>query len=227
MYTARAEAGDGAVAGMDLGPLTTYVAVGYIARSAYFNNVDSEIANRFSTGEVTIDLLRPINVHGYWLAQAAGETLFRIVFFALPMAVVVVPMFDVAPPSGDGWWQFPLLFIIAFMINGELNFSAGVMAFWLESTWGLMSLKRNALMLCSGLMVPLHFLSGLIGETAVLLLTCAPFAWIGYYPTMAYIGQLPQAGWVLVGGCAWMVVLRVFNIWLWRRAAQRLEVQGG
>ena len=79
-----------------------------MARAAYFNNIDSEIASRFSTGEVTIDLLRPINVHGYWLSQAAGETAFRLLFFTLPMSLVVVPLFGIHAPIGDGWWQFPL-----------------------------------------------------------------------------------------------------------------------
>ena len=62
VYTAR----DGAaVGGYNLVELTTYFAVGFMARAAYFTNIDSDIANRFKTGEVTVDLLRPINVHAY------------------------------------------------------------------------------------------------------------------------------------------------------------------
>jgi ABC-2 type transport system permease protein len=228
IFTAKGLAPDERLGGMTLAQLTTYLAVGYIARSAYFTNTDSEIAARFQSGDVTIDLLRPLSFHGQWLAQAAGETFFRILFFALPMSVVLVPIFDVALPSGDGWWQFPLLFAMAFLINAELNILAGSASFWLEDITGLMSLKRNMIMLLSGVMVPLHFL----GETLSGMTMVLPFALISYYPTMAYVGKLgveghPSAWHALTLGIIWCMVLRLSNIALWRAAARRLEVQGG
>src|SRR3954467_8425328 len=85
IYHARGLGPGEALQGMTLAQLTTYPAVGYIARAAYFTNTDSEIAARFQSGDVTLDLLKPLDFHGQWLAQAAGETCFRVLFFALPM----------------------------------------------------------------------------------------------------------------------------------------------
>lgn len=213
---------------LTLAQLTTYLAVGYIARSAYFTNTDGEIAARFQTGDVSLDLLKPLDFHGQWLAQAVGETSFRICFFAAPMALVLVPIFGVLPPAGDGWWQFPLLFVLAFVINAELNLLAGTASFFLEDISGLMSLKRNLIMLLSGLMVPLHFLPGFLADLTTLL----PFALISYFPTMAYVGRLGQGGTpsflqVVLLGLTWVVALRLGNLALWHRARTRLEVQGG
>ncbi|TVR13067.1 MAG: hypothetical protein EA401_07635 [Planctomycetota bacterium] len=225
--------GEGAaIGGMDLAMLTTYLAVGYMARAAYYTNTDSEIASRFQSGEVVMDLLKPISFHGNWLSQAAGETAFRLLFFTAPMAVVMVPLFAVMPPSGDGWWQFPVLFLIAFWCNSEINAMAGTLCFFLEDITGLMSLKRNLVMLGSGLLVPLHFLEPLIGATAVNVLVSTPLALIGYYPTLAYVGGLGEHGVhpfsiVLVLGLGWVVILRIANMLLWRTAIARLEVQGG
>ena len=214
--------------GLTLVELTTYIAVGYMARSAYFTNTDSEIAQRFQSGDVTLDLLKPLDFHGQWLSQAAGETLFRIVFFALPMALVLVPLFGVLPPAGDGWWQFLVLFLTAFWINAELNLLAGTAAFFLEDVTGLMSLKRNLMMLLSGLMVPLHFLPGWLADVTTVL----PFALVSYFPTMAWVGKLgtehtPAFPTVFGLACAWIAILRVANLGLWRMAKNRLEVQGG
>jgi ABC-2 type transport system permease protein len=228
VWTAKELAPSARLDGLSLPELTTYITVGYVARAAYFTNTDSEIAGRFQTGDVTLDLLKPLSFHGQWLAQAAGETAFRIIFFAAPMALVLMPLFGVLPPAGDGWWQFPILFVAAFLINAELNLLTGTAAFFLEDITGLMSLKRNLLMLLSGLLVPLHFLpSALASATAWL-----PFALISYYPTMAYVGHLdgrealtfPH---VLLLAVGWAVILRLANRWLWQRAQQRLEVQGG
>jgi ABC-type uncharacterized transport system permease subunit len=208
------------------------LAVGYIARSAYFTNTDSDIAARFQKGEVVMDLLKPLHMHGNWLAQAGGETLFRIVCFAAPMAVVMVPLFGVQPPSGDGWWRFPLLFLCAFWVNAELNLLAGTACFWLEDVTGLMSLKRNLVMVASGLMVPLHYLAGIVGETVAAILACSPLAVIGSYPTLAWVDRLgvggtPDFASALALSLTWMAALRVANIGLWRQARERLEIQGG
>jgi ABC-2 type transport system permease protein len=221
-------AADGRIGGFTLAEIGTYLAVGYLARAAYFTNTDSDIAARIQSGDVTLDLLKPLSFHGQWLAQAAGETAFRILFFSLPMAVVMVPLFGVAAPVGDAWWQFGLLFLGAFWINAELNIMAGSMAAYLEDVTGLLSLKRNLLMLLTGLMVPLHFLPGWIATVCAWL----PFAAIGSYPVLAYSGKLGTEGhpsFVVVFACAlgWGIVLRAANALLWRYAMRRLEAQGG
>jgi ABC-2 type transport system permease protein len=232
VYAAREMAPGEALAGLDFPTLVTYIAVGYIARAAYFNNLDSEIGSRFQTGEVVMDLLRPLDFHGNYIAQASGETLFRIVFFALPMSLVIGPIFDVQAPAPDAWWQFPLLFVAAFLINIELNLMAGTAAFFLEDITGLMSLKRNLIMLASGLLVPLHFLRELIGDWGVDLLAALPFALISYYPVLAYVGHLgvgdtPELPGILALAAIWLLVLRGGNLLLWAWARRRLEVQGG
>ena len=227
VYRARGLGPEQTLDGLTLAQLTTYLAVGYISRSAYFTGTDREIASRFQSGDVALDLLKPLDFHGQWLAQAAGETAFRVLFFALPMAVVLVPLFGVLPPSGHGWWQFPVLFVLAFLVNAELNLLAGTLSFYLEDVSGLLSLKRNLLMLLSGLLVPLHFLPRWIAD----LTSALPFATIAYYPTMAYLGKLgsgmPGFWEMLILGLAWWAGLRLFNVLLWRRAQGRLEVQGG
>jgi len=214
--------------GLTFAELTTYLAIGYIARGAYFTNTDSEIAARFQSGDVVLDLLKPLDFHAQWLAQAFGETCFRLLFFALPMSLVIVPLFGVMPPHGHGWWQFPALFLLAFLINAELNLLAGTLAFFFEDITGLMGLKRNLIMLLSGLLVPLHFFPAWLAKAT----TALPFALISYYPTMAWLGKLgsdgtPGFGHVLTVGLAWAAALRLGNVLLWRRARLRLEVQGG
>ncbi len=220
--------GGSEIGGLGLAQLTTYLAIGYMARSAYFTNLDSEIAAKFQNGDVALDLLKPIHPLGTWLALACGECTFRILFFALPMACVMVPVFGVLPPAGDGWWQFPLLFLLAFLINHELNVAAGIACFFLEDVTALTSLKRNLIMLLSGLMVPLHFLPDALAAAVSWL----PFALISYWPVLAWVGGLGNSGHpgfthVAVLGLGWLLVLHLGNHWLWAQARNRLEVQGG
>ena len=216
------------IGGLTLAQLTTYLAVGYMARSAYFTNLDSEIAGKFQNGDVALDLMKPISPLGQWLALATGECAFRVLFFALPMACVLVPVFGVTAPAGDGWWQFPALFLLAFLINHELNVATGIACFFLEDVTALTSLKRNLLMLLSGLMVPLHFLPDAVAAAVSWL----PFAVISYWPVMAWVGELGVHGHpgflhIAALGLGWLAVLHLGNRALWAKARGRLEVQGG
>jgi ABC-2 type transport system permease protein len=225
-------AADDRLGGLSLPELTTYLAVGYTARAAYYTNTDSEIAQRFQSGEVVMDLIRPLHFHGNWMAQATGEIAFRLCFFALPMFVVMWFAFGVQGPGLVGAGQFALLFLLAAWVNIELGLLTGTITFWLEDITGLMSLKRNLVMIGSGLMVPLHYLEALVGTVGVALLVASPLAIIGYYPTMAWVGRLGVDGvlpfeQVLALACGWGALLRVANTWLWSSAARRLEVQGG
>ncbi|MHC5068003.1 MAG: ABC transporter permease [Planctomycetota bacterium] len=233
VYAARAaDQGAESLAGMDFQALITYIAVGFIARAAYYNNLDREIAQRFHEGEVVMDLLRPLSFHGNYLAQAVGETGFRLLFFSLPMSLVIVPLFGVAAPAPEALWQFPALFVLAFLINAEINLLTGTAAFFLEDITGLMSLKRNLTMVLSGLMVPLHFMRDIIGDVGIDILRHLPFALIGYYPTLAFVGGLgvdggPAFTSALTLGLAWLIALRAVNMGVWSWAKRRLEVQGG
>lgn len=75
--------------GFDLASLITYVAIGWLARSFYFNNVDREIADLVIEGEIALMLARPISFQGLIVAGAVGESLFRLLFFSVPIAVVL------------------------------------------------------------------------------------------------------------------------------------------
>ena len=70
--------------GYDLAGMTTYVAVGWIARSFYFNNVDREIGDQVQKGEIALALARPVSYQGTVLAGAIGEGTFRFLCFSLP-----------------------------------------------------------------------------------------------------------------------------------------------
>ena len=79
VFAARGADG-GTVGGLQFAELTTYLAVGYIARAAYYTNIDSEISARFKNGDVALDLLKPVDFHANWLAQSIGETTFESYF---------------------------------------------------------------------------------------------------------------------------------------------------
>ncbi|MFY9752435.1 MAG: ABC-2 family transporter protein, partial [Candidatus Acidiferrales bacterium] len=66
------------IAGYTLEQMLTYVSVGWIIRSFYWNTIDQEMAYEVIEGKIAMDLIKPVSVQGMWISRAMGESAFRL-----------------------------------------------------------------------------------------------------------------------------------------------------
>lgn len=212
--------------GLTAAQMTTYLAVAWMSRAFWFNNLDREIAAEVRDGTVAMELIRPYSYIVGKLAGALGEGIFRLVFFAVPGMALASLVFPVRLPRDPAvWGPFALAILMSFCVNSLLNVITGLGAFFLLNNAGLMHAKRVAVDLLSGLYLPLTFYP----EAVQAALRWLPFQAIGYLPSLAFAGvlrgeALARALWVQV---AWIAVLGGAAALLWRLASRRLVVQGG
>lgn len=212
--------------GMTVTQMTTYVAVSWMARAFYFNNLDREIANEIKDGSVAIQFIRPYNYIVVKMMQGLGEGLFRFALFSVPGMVIVSLLFPVELPTDPFvWGMFLLMLFFSFLINSQINIITGLFAFFLENNEGLMRMKRVAVDLFSGLVVPMSFFPG----WAQGLMNLLPFQAITYLPGAVFTGKTTGGGVYHVLGIQliWFAVLIVPLYVLWRASRTRLFVQGG
>ncbi|MDC0358641.1 ABC-2 family transporter protein [Oligoflexia bacterium] len=212
--------------GFSLSEMVAYVAVGWIARSFYFSNIDHEINDLVQTGQVTIYLLRPVNFQVMMLFQAAGESLFRLCFFSVPVGIVIFVLFPISGPSSFAYLLlFALSTLLGFLIFAAVNFLVGLLAFSLQSILGVMRAKSSIIQLCSGLLLPIPFFPG----WAQSILHALPFKSIAYTPLMFYLGKIPQDEilWILGQQFVWAAVLLLLGHYCWSRALAKIVLQGG
>ncbi|WP_126425362.1 ABC transporter permease [Brevibacillus marinus] len=219
-------AGQETLAGMSVEQMTAYVAIAWMSRAFYFNNIDMEIAQDVREGKVAIEMIRPYPYLLVKAAQALGEGLFRLLFFAVPgMALVSLFLPLTFPPTAEAWGAYLLSLLLAFLINTELNLLTGVLTFFFFRNDGLMWAKRVIVDLLSGLILPISFFPG----WAQAVLNWLPFQAINYFPSMIFAGAAAHraAGEAIMLQALWAVVLLVPLTVLWRRARRNLIVQGG
>lgn len=212
--------------GMTVAQITTYVAVSWMARAFYFNNLDREIANEIKDGSVAIQFIRPYNYIIVKMMQGLGEGLFRFFLFSVPGMVVISFLIPVKlPASMEVWGVFLLMLFMSFLINSQLNIITGLFAFFLENNEGMMRMKRVVVDLFSGLVVPMSFFPG----WAEGILKLLPFQAITYLPGAVFTGKVTGGAVYQVFGVQllWFVLLIVPLYLLWRGARTRLFVQGG
>src|SRR5215472_7101025 len=87
------------VAGMRLGDMITYVAVGWTIRSFYFNEIDRDLAAQMQEGRLAMNLIRPVDFQTVMIADAAGQSAFRAVLFTVPITIVLILLFPLKPPA--------------------------------------------------------------------------------------------------------------------------------
>ncbi len=204
--------------------MTSFLALGWIFRSFYFNNIDREVAAEVREGRIGAQLLRPVSYPAAKLVSALGESAFRLLFFTAPIALVVGPLFQLQGPAGvRAAAAASLSLLLSFLVMAGLNFLLSLAAFPLKQIEGLIYAKHVALQILSGLLVPLSFFP----DTVRRVLEALPFAAVSQSPVLIWMGR-DASPWRTLGVQAlWAGTLWGLCTWAWSKAMKRLTVQGG
>jgi ABC-2 type transport system permease protein len=216
----------GPIAGFSLPQILTYVSVGWIIRSFYWNTIDQEMAYEVIEGKIAMDFIKPVSVQWMWLARAMGESAFRLILLTAPTAVIVTLLFPVLPPASRlNFFLFIVAAIGSFFIMGALNFIIGTCAIPLTSILALIRAKFWLIELLSGLLIPLSFFPPPIRIISSIL----PFEHIAYTPLQIYLGRLSLAETLrlLAVEYFWVAALLLLGHLWWLRATRKITIHGG
>jgi ABC-2 type transport system permease protein len=218
--------GTGSMGGMSGVQMTSYVAVSWMARAFYFNNIDREMAMEIKDGKVAIEMIRPYNYLVVKLMQALGEGIFRFLFFSIPGMIIVALLFPISFPTNLATWGWYFIsLILSFVINTQINLITGILTFFLLNNDGVMRAKRVLVDLFSGLILPISFYPG----WARVILEYLPFQAISYLPSMIFTNAIngSHVGQALAIQAGWVLLLIIPIRLMWVRAKKTLVVQGG
>src|ERR1700735_1799130 len=188
------------IAGYNLAQMITYVSVGWMIRSFYWNTIDQEMAYEVIEGKIAMDLIKPVSVQWMWISRAIGESAFRLGLLTLPTAVVVALVFPVQGPASRGdFFLFLVAVLGSFFLMGAINFMIGTCAIPLKSILALIRAKYWLIELLSGLLIPIAFFPKVLRDLSRWL----PFEHIAYTPLQIYLGKLSPAEALLAVGVSW------------------------
>ncbi len=227
LYGSRPGGDGGAVlGGLTLPQMVTYVALSWIGRSFYFNNIDRDLSSQIREGQISVLLIKPLHVQTMLIFQAVGEAAFRLALFTVPIVAVVGPLFHVLPPPRAALYGWTLLsFVLAFLVNTQINFLVGALAFYLKNILGVIRAKLVVMEFLTGVLIPFTFFPAWVQKAVAWL----PFQAISYVPVTIYLGRRsgPELAHALLGQAAWAVGLLVRARWFWNRAVRHVTLQGG
>lgn len=224
VYASRPEGA--LIKGFSLPEMITYIAVGWIARSFYYSTLDESINDIVSKGSITNYLTRPVDFQLLLFAEAIGESLFRLIFFSLPIGLVIAFIFPILPPTSfNNFLLFILSTFLGFFVFAALNFMVGLVSFSLMSIRGILRAKYFIVQLLSGLLIPMSFFPDWFREVTSWL----PFSSIAYLPLRFYLGKVDsnEVFTLILQQCVWIILLVLMGRFFWKRAVSKLVIQGG
>jgi len=222
LYAGKDEAG-----GVSFQAMLTYVVV-----SQFLTGINGagtplwEIQEKVRTGDISLELMRPFDVPTRYLFADFGSITFYLITALLPVYVILFMIFDLSLPSNISTWIFFIVSgFLGFLIRYCIELSFGLLTFWLVETGGVEDIFYFSVSLLSGSVIPLWFFPGWLETLAMYL----PFQGIYFIPNAIFVGEISgteiylslatQLLWVFIS----FLILRI----IWRKAANKVVVQGG
>jgi ABC-2 type transport system permease protein len=202
----------------------SWLTQGLLAAMALFGW--SELAERVRTGDIAVDLARPVDLQLSWLAADLGRAAYVLVPRGLPPVLVGALTTGLSMPSSALAY---LLGAVSVALGVALSFAGrflmNLAAFWLLDYRGVVTLYMIVSAMLSGLIVPVHWFPPWLGVVAGL----TYFPSILQTPVDVLSGRAHGSGaaWLLLVQAAWLVGTLLLGRLVLSRATRRLVVQGG
>jgi ABC-2 type transport system permease protein len=215
--------------GYDVTDAVTYVWLGQamiMTVAVWGGGATDELATRIRSGDVAIDLYRPVGLLGWWLASDLGRAAYHLLTRGLAPTVVGALLFDLRFPAGPlTWLLFAVSVPLAVIVSFGIRLIVSASAFWLLDDTGVKNLQVVVAMFFSGLVVPLVLFPDWARDLAMAL----PWAAFLQVPADIWLGQ--REGWDAIEGlafqAAWAVVLLGVCQVVLARARDKVVVHGG
>ena len=200
------------------GVLVAWAGIGAVA-----TRVHEDMGERFWTGEIAADLVRPISLPAMIYARDLGRASASFLVQAVPLLTISACFAPLGlPHAPERWAGWVAALLGAHAVNVGLSFSLGIGAFRMGSATGLTHVKATLVSLFAGALLPLELLSPTLQAVS----RCLPFHLLGRTPAQVLVGEGPVLP-LLAEQAVWAAALWGLGLWLWRRTSRSFTIQGG
>jgi ABC-2 type transport system permease protein len=215
--------------GYDATDAVTYVWVGQallMTVALWGGGTTDDLAGRIRSGDVAIDLYRPVGLVGWYLAGDLGRAAYHLLARGVAPTILGLLLFDIAlPASPAAGLGFLLSLALAVVTSFGIRFLVACSAFWLLDQTGMRMLSGVLAIFLSGMTLPLVIFPEPLRSIALAL------PWASYLQTPADIWLGQRSGSAIVDALAvqvlWIAVLLALCHVVLGAATRKVVVQGG
>jgi ABC-2 type transport system permease protein len=223
---AAVDASGGELAGYDVATMSAYIWISQGMLGSVNLSGRTEIADRIRTGDVSVDFLRPLDVHLASITSEVGRALFALIPRGVPAVAIGALLVGMAAPDSPASYAVGAVsLLLGIVVSAATVYLVGACGFWLVETRGIALLYMVVSGFLAGLFVPIALFPGWLHAVA----TATPFPSMLMYPIDVLSGRVDVVegiGLVAVQ-VAWLALVLLVGQVATRAGRRRLEVQGG
>ena len=181
-----------ALAGFTLDDILRYYGISTVIYYITMDFADWNLQMLIRTGKFTTYILRPMPHPLFAFSQKIGHRILGFIFEFIPVSLVFLLVFKVNLTPARPFWasiSIALSFVILFLIN----YTVGLLSFWLTRTDGIRALIRLMRDLLAGVYLPLSFFP----DSFQKILFFLPFQFANYVPARVFSGSYELGGYHL------------------------------
>jgi ABC-2 type transport system permease protein len=185
-----------------------------------------ELPERIRTGDVAVDLHRPVDLQAWWLARDLGRAAFHLLTRGVGPVLIGLAVFHRLrwPTPTAAALLVPCL-VLAVVVSFGIRYLWCLACFWLLDTRGVLTASNLVAMFLNGLLLPLVLFPGWLRGVALHL----PWAMTMQVPADVWLGRAHGAG--AARALALQVVWAAAQLGVGRLATRvalrKVVVQGG
>nr|WP_239158316.1 ABC-2 family transporter protein [Streptomyces sp. SID13726] len=212
--------------GYDQAQAVTYVWLGqclYATLAIQGGGAEKDLMDRIRTGEIAVDLYRPVDLQLWWLSHDLGRSMFQMLGRGVIPFVFGALFFPMALPTDvTSWAALLVALFLAMTVSFGIRYLGALSAFWLMDSQGVAQTLMITGVFFSGMVLPLNAFPGEFGEIVRVL----PWAALIQMPADVLMGETDPLG-AFAFQAVWAVALLAAGRLLQRAATRRVVVQGG
>lgn len=187
-----------------------------------WRHLSSVITDDIRSGDIALRIRYPFAYLGYVWADHAGRSMPT----AAPFLALAAYLFSGLPTIPSPELAIPLFLVMvagSFLLSALLYTLMGLLAFWMEDASPVVRIVEKAMVVLGGSIIPI----ALLPSAARNVLEFIPLTATGFPAQVTSPDFLAHAPKLLAIEYGWIVACAVVVALVWRRARQRIEVNGG
>ena len=209
--------------------MINYIILSKITEALTFVSLESKISNDLSDGNITMNLIKPINYRFELLFRAFGGVLGSCILF-VPIYSVLLLIFNATASTipfslGINVLFYIILLLISFLSNYFISIIFSSLVFRTIKSNGVYEIKKTFIKFLSGAIIPISFYPAVLSS----IIKFTPFMYFRYAPIAILQNKYSINDSLFIIGISffWLLILGVLSRLLWNKQIKKITIYEG
>lgn len=213
------------LASYDWNAMKSYLLVTFVCNTLLSWYSESAISRKIVSGEVALDLVKPLNFGKARLAETLGASFFEAIIIILISFILIITLKIQVPSQFVNWIAYIGFVIMGVFIKFYIVYIFSLFTFFTAAYEGVVWMRTAITRLLSGGLLPLSFFP----EYVRMIFDKLPFKYIVAVPADIFLGRIAvsEMKMIFLAEVVWIIALYIIAEALFKICIRKVTIYGG